>query len=72
MSACAIKHGQQSTLTQKINDAARVTPLIVVPRDKLDKVLVERDTGLRIEDGRMWVTIQVRRYNVILRVSQNA
>jgi len=72
MSACAVKDGQQSTLTQKINDAARVTPLIVVPRYKLDKVLVERDTGLRIEDGGMWVTIQVRRYNVILRVSQNA
>ena len=38
----------------------------------LGQVLVERDTGLRIEDGGMWVTIQVRRYNVILRVSQNA
>jgi len=58
--------------TEKVEHAARVAPLVVIPGNELNKVLVERDTGLRIEDGRVWVTIQIGRNNVVLSVGQNA
>ena len=45
---------------EEIENTARVAPLVVVPRDKLDEVLVEGDTGLGIEDGAGWVAVQVR------------
>jgi hypothetical protein len=37
-------------ICEKIQNTARVTPLVIVPGDKLDEVLVKRDTGLGIED----------------------
>ncbi len=37
-------------VADKIEDTAGVTPLVVVPGDKLDKVAVQRDTGLGIKD----------------------
>lgn len=35
---------------KKVKNTARVTPLVIVPGDKLNEVLVERDTGLGIKD----------------------
>ena len=36
----------------QLDDAARVTPLVVVPRDELDKVGVQGDPSSSVEDGR--------------------
>lgn len=53
-------------LTEEINDTSGVTPLVVVPGDELDEVVVEGDTSLGIEDGRVAVTVQVSGDKVIL------
>lgn len=57
---------------QEVEDTAGVTPLVVVPGDELDKVVVERDTGLGIEDGGGGVAVHVGRDNLVLGVSQDA
>jgi len=57
---------------QEVEDTARVAPLVVVPADKLDEVLVERDTGLGVEDGRGGVANQIARDDVVLGVVKNA
>lgn len=57
---------------KEVEDTARVTPLVVVPADKLDEVVVERDTSLGIEDGGVGVAVQVSGDNVVLSVSKNA
>jgi hypothetical protein len=36
---------------KKVKNTAGVTPLVVVPGNQLDKVVIERDTGLGVEDG---------------------
>lgn len=59
-------------LTQEVKDTAGVTPLVVVPRNELDEVLVEGDTGLGIEDGGMWVAVEVRGDDLVLSVAENA
>lgn len=56
----------------EVEDTAGVAPLVVVPGDQLDEVLVQGDTGLGIEDGRVGVAVQVGGDNVILSVGQNA
>jgi hypothetical protein len=58
--------------TQEVNDTAGVAPLVVVPRDELDKVVVQRDTGLGVEDGRVGVANHVRGDDVVLGVGKNA
>jgi len=40
-----------SDVAEEIKNTARVTPLVIVPRDQLDKVIVKRDTSGGIEDG---------------------
>ena len=57
---------------QKVEDTARVTPLVVVPGNELDEVVVKRDTSLGIEDGGVSVTVQVGGDNIILGVTQDA
>ena len=47
------------TLTEEIQDTARVAPLVVVPGDKLDEVVVESNTCLSIEDGGVRVTVEI-------------
>jgi hypothetical protein len=59
-------------LTEEIEDTARVAPLIVVPGNELDKVVIEGDTGLGVEDGGAWVAVQVSRDNLVLGVSEYA
>jgi hypothetical protein len=46
-------------LTEKIQDTARVAPLVIIPGNKLDEVVVESNTCLSIEDGRVGVAIQI-------------
>lgn len=55
----------------EVKDTAGVTPLVVVPGDQLDEVLVQGDTGLGVEDGRIGVAVHVRRDDVVLGVGQN-
>jgi hypothetical protein len=57
---------------KEVEDAAGVAPLVVVPADELDKVLVERDAGLGIEDGRGRVAIHVGGDDVFIGVGENA
>lgn len=57
---------------QEVQDTAGVTPLVVVPRDQLDEVGVQRDTGLGVEDGRVVVAVHVRGDDIVLGVAQNA
>lgn len=57
---------------KEVEDTAGVTPLVVVPRDQLDKVVVEGDTGLGIEDGGVGVAVEIRGDNIVLGVSQDA
>src|SRR6478752_6679312 len=57
---------------QEVEDTAGVTPLVVVPGDQLDEVVVERDTGLGIEDGGVGVAVEIGGDNIVLSVGQNA
>jgi hypothetical protein len=56
---------------QKVKNTTRVTPLVVVPGDKLNEVVVERDTGFGIEDGGVGVTVQVSGDDLIFGVCEN-
>lgn len=56
----------------EVEDTAGVTPLVVVPGDQLDEVVVEGDTGLGIEDGGVGVAVKVRGDNIVLGVGENA
>lgn len=56
----------------EVQDTAGVSPLVVVPGDQLDEVVVQGDTGLGIEDGGGVVAVHVSGDNVVLSVSQNA
>ncbi len=57
---------------QEIADALGVAPLVVVPRDELDEVLVERDTSLSIEDGAGSAAGEVSRDDLVLGVVEDA
>lgn len=48
-----------------------LTPLVVIPRDELDEVVVERETCLGIEYGRVLVMEEVRGHNFIRGVSED-
>lgn len=56
---------------QEVEDTAGVTPLVVVPRDQLDEVVVEGDTGLGIEDGGVGVAVKIGGDDVVLSVGQD-
>jgi hypothetical protein len=57
---------------EQVQDTAGVTPLVVIPGDKLDEVIVERDTGLGIEDRGVGVAVHVGGDDLVLSVSQYA
>jgi len=56
---------------EKIADTFGVAPLVIVPGDELDELLVQRDAGEGIKDGRCWVTSEVGRYHCILGVIED-
>jgi hypothetical protein len=43
----------------QIDDTAAVAELVVIPRDELDEVVVERDASLGVEDRRVVVTNEI-------------
>jgi len=59
-------------LLNEVKHAVGVAPLVVVPRDELDEVVVERDAGLGVEDGRVRVGDEVGRDDVLVRVREDA
>lgn len=48
-----------SSVLHKIHHPPRVTPLIIVPRDQLDKVIIQLDPSARIKDRRRGVSDKV-------------
>ena len=59
------------SVDEEIADTARVAPLVVVPGDELDEVLVERDARLRVEDGRRGVAGEVGRDDLLVSVAND-
>jgi hypothetical protein len=64
--------GSPEALTEEIQDTARVAPLVVVPGDKLDEMVVESNACLSIKDGGVRVTVEISGNDFILGVSQDA
>lgn len=58
-------------VVDQIQNTAGVTPLVVVPGDQLDEVVVQGDTSLGVEDGGSGVAVHVGGDNVVLSVSQD-
>jgi hypothetical protein len=56
---------------EKIEDTTGVAPFIIVPGDKLVEVLVERNTGLGIEDGGVVVAVEIGGDDLVLSVCKN-
>ncbi|GMS86854.1 hypothetical protein PENTCL1PPCAC_9029 [Pristionchus entomophagus] len=59
-------------VVDQVDDTMRVAVLVVVPGDQLDEVGVERDAGVRVEDGRVRVRDEVGRDNLVLSVGEHA
>ena len=56
----------------QIDNSVGITPFIIVPRDQLNKVRVEGDTSLSIEDGASGVSDEVLADNFFVSVSQDS
>lgn len=50
------------SISQKIDDTVGVTKFVIVPRDELDEVGVEGNTGSGIEDGAFLGTNEILIY----------
>ena len=57
---------------EEVDDALAVAPLVVVPADQLDEVVVEGDTGLDVDDGAVGIAVQVAGDDVVLGVGEDA
>ena len=57
---------------EEVADTAGVAPLVVVPRDELDEVGVELDSGVGVEDGRVLVADEVGGDNLLVGVADDA
>ena len=57
---------------EEIADTARVAPLVVVPRDQLHEVLVERNARLRVKDRARRRPGEVRRDDLLVSVAEDA
>jgi len=56
----------------EVNNTARVTPLVIVPGNKLDERRVEHDTGTGIEDGGTRVRLEISGDKGLVAVSENS
>lgn len=56
----------------EVNNTVGVAPLVVVPGDELDEVLVQGDTGLGIEDGGVVIAVEIGGDDVVLGVAEDA
>jgi hypothetical protein len=50
----------------QVDDALGVSPLVVIPGNEFDKVVVQGDASLGVEDARVRVTNKVGRHDVVL------
>lgn len=66
-----VVNSRTGKLTDEVEAAAGVAPLVVVPGDELDEVLVQLDTGRGIEDGGVRVAVEVSGDESVLGVSEN-
>lgn len=57
---------------EEVEHTARVAPLVVVPGDELDEVVVEGDTGLAVDDRAVGVAVQVARDDIVVGVVEDA
>lgn len=57
---------------EEVAHTAGVAPLVVVPRDQLHEVLVERNAGVGVEDRRVVVAGEVGRDDLVLGVADDA
>jgi len=67
VSAVNLRH-----VAEQVEHTTAVAPLVVVPADELDEVLVQADAGLGVEDGRGRVTVQVAGDEVVLAILKDA
>ncbi len=58
-------------LLEEIDATIGIAPLVIVPGDKLEEVIVEFDTGTRIKDARAGVMDEVAGDNLILGVTKH-
>jgi hypothetical protein len=56
---------------EQVTDTAGVSPLVIVPRDKLDEVVVERNSSLGVEDRGVGVTDEVGRDDILISVGHD-
>jgi len=56
----------------EVDEAGRVAPLVVVPRDELDEGGRQHDARARVEDGRAGLADEVRRHDLVLGVADDA
>merc|ERR1719253_1396180 len=61
-----------STVLHEVNNTARVSPLVVIPSNKLDEVGVEHDTCTGIKDRRSAVGLEVSGHKRLVTVSKNS
>ena len=59
-------------IISEVNDMGRVTPLIVLPDNKLDKIWVENDTSTGIKYRRTLFTLKVSGYKGLITVSKES
>lgn len=57
---------------QEVTDTPRIAPLVIVPGDQLDKVLVQLNTGFGIEDGGSRVADEICGDDVLVGILDNA
>ena len=60
------------SVDQEVADTPRVTPLVIVPGDQLDEVLVQLDAGSGIEDGGSRVADKIGGDDSLVGVFENA
>ena len=59
-------------MLDEVKDAGGVTSLVVVPRNKLDEVIGQSNTGLLVKDRGVGVKDKIGRNNVLVLVSEDA
>ena len=60
------------SVREKVQNAAGIAPLVVIPRNELDEIFVQGDSGLRVKDGRLRGSDEIRGNNIVLSVSENS
>ena len=61
-----------SSSLDEVANTARVPPLIVIPRNELDKVRAQLDPSARVKDGRSSVANEIGGEDLVLRALDDA